>query len=130
MCYNLYTENNSNPWVFIAVAIIFGSVFAYVIITKIKRKNTSWAGTVIDKSVTESVSSNNNANGNDGPGITFGANNAVNRHYVIKIKSDNGKEFNWPVGEGFYNSISVGDRLAKNPGTETPTKINQPSQEQ
>lgn len=119
-------ENNLNPWVFVAVAAIFVGVFAYVIITKIKRKSASWTGTVIDKNVTESVSSNNNTNNNNnsGMGITFGANNAVNRHYTIRIKSDGGEEFTWPVGEGFYAAVAVGDRLAKNPGTETPVKIN------
>ena len=116
---------NNDPIIFAVVIAAVVLVFAYVIYAKIKRRNASWTGTVIDKNVTETATSpvdNNNSNDNDS-GVTFGSRNAINRSYTLRIKDDSGKEFNWPVGQGFYDSTDVGDKLTKNPGTETPTKV-------
>jgi hypothetical protein len=116
--------SNTNPTIFIAVIAIFVVVFGYVIYAKIKRRNAAWTGTVIDKNMTETATApmdNNNSNSNSG--ITFGSRNAINRSYTLRIKGDSGKEFNWPVGQGFYDDVKVGDKLSKTPGTETPTKL-------
>jgi len=115
----------NNTLLLVIFILIFVGIFGYVIFAKIKRRNTSWTGTVIDKNVTETASSSTNAQRNQSnSGIMFGGNrNAINRNYTLRIKDDVGKEFKWPVGDGFYESVQVGDRLSKQPGTETPVKI-------
>lgn len=112
--------NNSNPTALTIAIAIFGAAIVYIIYAKVKRKGASWVGTVVDKNVTESASSSVNDNAS---GLVIGNRNAVNRSYTIRIKSDSGEEFSWPVGEGFYESTNVGDRLQKDSGTETPVKI-------
>ena len=115
-------ENNNNPIVLVVFVVLVVAIVGYIIYAKIKRRNASWTGTVIDKNMTETARAPMN-NGNTNSGITFGGSTAVDRNYTIRVKGDAGKEFTWPVGEGFYNSTNVGDRLQKSPGTETPTKI-------
>jgi regulatory protein YycI of two-component signal transduction system YycFG len=116
-------NNNSNPTIFIVVIAIVVLVFGYVLYAKIKRRGASWSGTVIDKDMVETATSPTDNGNNNSSGITFGTRNAVNRSYKLRIKDDAGKEFNWPVGQGFYDSVNVGDKLTKSPGTETPTKL-------
>jgi hypothetical protein len=112
---------NNNPIYIVIFVVLFASVFGYVIYAKHKRKSVAWTGTVIDKSVSETATTPTN---NNQSGITIGSNqNAVNRSYSLRIKSELGEEFEWSVGEGFYASVQVGDKLTKQPGTETPTKM-------
>lgn len=123
-------EEQGSVWVIVAFVAVFVAILAIVIIQKFKRKGAQWTGVVIDKDMSETVNRNNMNRGNtmggnnNGISIGFGnGNNAVNRSYRLKIRGDDGKEFNWPVGEGFYVSVNVGDRLQKQPGTETPVVL-------
>lgn len=113
---------NSNPLIFGAVAVIFLVILGYTFIAKAKRKSSSWTGTVIDKNVTETASNNTNQD-DQNPSFSIGSRSAINRNYNLRIKDDLNNEFDWPVGSGFYETIVVGDRLTKNSGTETPTKL-------
>ena len=119
-------ENSDGILAVVGFVAIFGGIGGFLIYSKIKRKNAAWTGTVIDKKATETTSGPvHSGRNNSRATISIGANrNAVNKHYKLVIKSDSGEEFSWPVGEGFYESTQVGDRLTKNPGTETPTKNN------
>lgn len=118
------TNTTNNPIVLILVVAIFAAVIGFIIFTNIKRRRANWTGTVIDKSATETATAPvDNGNNRGGFGLTLGTRNAVNTTYTLRIKDDAGKEFNWSVGEGFYGTINVGDRLTKSRGTETPTKI-------
>lgn len=113
----------NNPKIVAAVALFISLFIAYSIVAAKKRKGASWSGVVLDKDMTET---NNTAgqNTNQGIGINLGGNrNAIDRNYNLKIKDDSGKEFNWPVGQGFYESVKVGDKLIKESGTETPRKV-------
>lgn len=124
-------QQQGSIWIVILFGVVFVGAVILIIVQKIKRKGAQWTGVVIDKSMTEdvrrgSVYDRNNGGGGDGINIRFGGGNtAVQRSYNLRIRDDGGKEFNWPVGEGMYQSVNVGDRLQKQPGTETPTVVSQ-----
>lgn len=116
-------------WIIVLIGVVFVGIAAMVTIQKIKRKGAQWTGVVIDKNMNESVKQHGSRDrdtiGGNGFSIGIGGNNAVRRSYNLRIRDDGGKEFNWPVGEGVYQSVNVGDRLQKQPGTETPTILSQ-----
>lgn len=118
-------ENLTEILIFIGIIALFAGIGGFMLFSKMKRKNASWTGVIIDKKVTETSSSPRHSRHiNSRPTISFGTErNAINRHYKLIIRADSGNEFSWPVGEGFYETIQVGERLTKNPGTETPTKV-------
>lgn len=114
-------ETTGSPWVIIVFILFFGAIFGYIIFSKYKRKGATWVGTVIDKKVSEFTSGPTD---NNSSGIVFGGSrNAINRDYSLRMRADTGEEFDWSVGEGFYATVNVGDRLSKASGSETPTKL-------
>lgn len=124
------SQQQGSVWVFVLFGVVFVGMAALIIGQKIKRKGAQWTGVVIDKNMTESVVRDSlhdrDTNSNGGLRIGLGGvNNAVQRSYQLRIRDDAGKEFNWPVGEGVYQSVNVGDKLQKQPGTETPVVLSQ-----
>lgn len=111
------SENTWILWLFIVAFIGFA---VYGLYSKAKRKSETWNAVVIDKSDTERVDSPDSTTPAT---ISVGTRQAVNHDYTLKLKADDGHEFEWPVGEGFYASVQVGDRLQKPAGTETPFKV-------
>ena len=117
-------ETSGDPLILIGIIALFAGVFGYAIYSKVKRKSATWTGAVIDKNVTETVKNSGRSQNRGSIGISLGGNRtAINRNFNLKIRSDAEEEFNWPVGEGFYESVQVGDKLTKSPGTETPAKL-------
>ena len=120
-------QQQGSAWVLVVFGLVFVGIAAVIIIQKIKRKGAQWTGVVIDKNMSEDVVRDNrrdrNGVGSGGFNISMGNNNAVQRSYRLRIRDDSGKEFNWPVGEGVYQTVTVGDRLQKQPGSETPTVL-------
>ncbi len=102
--------------------VIFGGVVAYIIVSAIRRREIQFEGSVIDKNIIENRQMNNGMN--RGPGITLGnnmngnnMNGGVTHEYKIRVKTDQGKEVNYKVSEGMYETIKIGDRVSKPHGT-------------
>lgn len=108
------------------IVVIGGGIVGLGLYQKKKRKEASWSGSVIDKSIQETVHNNDNNNyGEKRTGFSIGSNGfnnntAVTKSYNIKVKTDTGEEISWPISSGMYETLNIGDRLVKNPGTEIP----------
>lgn len=117
----------------IIVLIIFGA-FTAAVISNRKRKAASWTGVVVDKNIQERVqesNSYNNSNDSSGMNIRLGgiglstgnsSNNGVSvtHSYFVSVRPEGGEVFDWSVSSGFYETVSIGDRLSKPSGTLTP----------
>lgn len=118
----------------VAIIVIIVGFFAYSIIAKKKRKDSTWTGVVIDKDILESIHNQNGTNQNSGGLISFnfgnrsGNRSSVVHSYTIKVKTDAGEEFNWPVSNGFYEQVNIGDQLSKPAGTELPNIVQRAQQ--
>ncbi|MDQ5932367.1 MAG: hypothetical protein QG649_452 [Patescibacteria group bacterium] len=112
------------------IAAVFIVIIGLSLYQNKKRKDASWTGVVIDKAMQEHVDRDlNNRQSNDGGGvslISFGNNRsdvAVTHSYSITVRPEGGETFNWSVSSGFYELVSIGDKLSKRPGTTTPEII-------
>ncbi len=119
----------NNIFLIVIVVIVVG-VGLFAIVQYFKRKGMSWSGVVIDKSFTETQVSNSNSRSSGstlsvgGFGVNLGQRpQAVNITYYLVVKTDDGKELRWNVGEGLYGTINIGDRLRKSPGSMTPEVV-------
>jgi len=120
----------SNSTIGILVIAVLVIVIGFVIIQYFRRRSAKWAGSVIDKGFTEHVDRDtvSNRSSQSGSslkigGLTIGGNmqqRHVTRSYYIRVQTDEGKEIKWPVSEGLYETIKIGDRLTKEPGTQIP----------
>ncbi|HVO86707.1 MAG TPA: hypothetical protein VMT23_03215 [Candidatus Binatia bacterium] len=117
------TTTTTNPKAVIAFIAVFAAFIALFIGLYIRRREVVFTGTVIDKNILESVAQNSTMPMNQG-GITFGGgrlgvgnNSGVIHNYQIRVKTDAGKEFNYPISSGKYEIIKIGDRVSKPKGT-------------
>lgn len=124
-------EQQGSALIVVLFVVFFVGMAIAIIVQKVRRKGAQWSGVVIDKTMNEQPLGNRRDRYNDNPGglnIRLGTNNqGIQRSYQLRLRDDGGKEFNWPVGEGVYSSVQVGDRLQKSPGTETPAIISRVS---
>ena len=115
-----------NAFVGIGIVVVFIVIGVVVYLTQKKRKDSSWTGTILDKSVHEIVDRNtDNQNGNGGfslISVSAGRRNdtVVTHSYSIKIRSDTNEVFDWDVSSGMYEMLTIGDKVIKRPGTTTP----------
>jgi len=72
-------------------------------------KKQAWLGTIISKEYREKED--------------FDDSNKKESIYTVKIKIDNGKEFNMAVDSGRYHAWKEGDRLKKESGKLWPEKV-------
>jgi len=100
--------------VFVGVFVV---VFGLVIYSFIHRREETFTGAVTDKDIRENVNNTYNNNFNQPTGIVLGGTNNVTHQYMIKVKTDAGKEISYQVSEGQYQIINIGDRVAKQKGT-------------
>jgi hypothetical protein len=94
--------------------IFFVIVFAIIGGLYIRRREIVFEGEVVDKDIHESTVQNNSMGSG---GITFGNSGGVTHSYMIKVKTDAGKEVNYQISEGKYEIIKIGDRVSKPKGT-------------
>jgi len=134
-------DNNSIGIIIsIAVIVIIVAAFAVGIFTYKKRKAASWTGTVVDKDVQEQIQQSNsygNSNNSQGMNIRIGdigigngtgqMSGRVTHSYSISVRPDSGDVFTWSVSSGFYETVSIGDRLSKPAGTLTPEIVEKAS---
>lgn len=114
-----------------AIVIVVVGAFVFSFVQGKKRKDASWTGTVIDKSMQEHVRTDNDRNDNGSGmsvnGIRFGGDRsdvAVTHSYSITVRPDGaGEPFDWPISSGLYESLNIGDKLVKRPGTDVPEVI-------
>lgn len=123
-------QNEGSVWIIVAIVAVFAVIFGVMIYQKIKRRNAQWSGVVIDKNATETEAHRPNSHSNNsntgGFNIQMGGDRrAINRNYSLRIRDTTNKEFSWPVGEGMYMSVNVGDQLRKDAGSETPVVVSQ-----
>lgn len=106
-----------NVAVLVAFIVIFGGVIIFVIVSAIKRREITFEGVVIDKNVIENRVNNNNM-GAQPNGINIGTmNGGVTHTYKIRVKTDAGKEINYKISEGMYETVKINDRVSKQKGT-------------
>lgn len=115
-----------NIVIFIVISALVVLMFGYMIISAKKRKSAVWAGTVIDKNISETVHSAMGNNSGRGGGLisfnlgTGNNNQSVTKSYYIIVKTDDGQQINWPISSGFYEQVNIGDGLSKPSGTVVP----------
>ncbi len=97
---------------FIIFLIIFFGVIAFMIVSYFRKKEEVFQGVVIDKNINEVQHMNNG-----GPHMTAGMSGGVTHQYMIKVKTDNGKEIKYQISEGKYEIVKIGDRVSKAKGT-------------
>lgn len=108
------------------IPILFLCMLAFFAISFYQRKSMVWTGIVIDKGFDEHTQSNDNGGGIQiGKSLRIGGNvqNYVSRKYYIRVKTDVGQELKWNISEGLYGVINIGDRLAKDAGTQIPRVV-------
>jgi len=120
-----------------AIITVLVGLFAFGFFQNKKRKEASWTGTVLDKSMQENVRTGDSSRMNDDRGgvsvngISFGSNRsevAVTHSYSITVRPDGvGEPFDWPISSGFYETVKIGDKLVKRPGTTTPEIVSSAS---
>ena len=109
---NFGTMNPENvPLIFMlgccSVIVIPFSVLIFVLVMRGKKQ--AWLGTIISKEYREKED--------------FDDSNKKESIYTVKIKIDNGKEFNMAVDSGRYHAWKEGDRLKKESGKLWPEKV-------
>ena len=122
----------SETLIFILIAVIVIGFIGFSLFRSHKQKNSSWSGTVIDKGYDEHVRSNQRRRQ---PGLRVGGigiGNINQQHvsvkYYIRVETLAGGELKWPVSEGLYQQINIGDKLSKESGTKIP-RITESSQQ-
>jgi regulatory protein YycI of two-component signal transduction system YycFG len=120
---------------------VFGAIGVALVVQHFKRKGSEWSGTVIDKDVHENVRNNTTSRhsnldnrsgvqlGTGGPRFGMQNQSHVTLSYSIRVNTSDGKEIKWPISEGLYQQIDIGDQLQKDSGTKIP-RITQKAQEQ
>lgn len=106
--------------IFIGIVIVTIAIFSYSLYAKKKRRQDRWSGVVIDKKIEERIHTNDSNSRASGT-VVFGNNQAVTHSYKITVKTDDGRQLDWPTSSGFYESVQIGDKLTKEVDTEIPT---------
>ena len=122
------TNTQASPLVIVVVIVIFVAVFGFFAYTLIKRREETFEGEVIDKDVIEERNTDNYGPRTNGIGIggmnmnrpgtiSIGNQGGVTHTYRIKVRTTDAKEINYPISEGKYEIIKIGDRVSKAKGT-------------
>lgn len=123
----------SDTLIIIIILAAFGLTGAWLLIRFIRRRTSSWRGTVIDKDFREHIrtaSRSRNQPMGTGPAINIGGMRIGNplqvnqshmtMQYFAIVQLDTGKEIRWPISESLYQQINVGDVLVKPSGSTVP----------
>lgn len=128
----------ANEIIIILVVVVIVAVIGFSIFQKSRRKKEQWTGVVIDKGYSETVrrdttsrtgfrgSGRVNINIGGIGGMGMGNQNQprhVSVNYYIVVKTETGEEIKRNVSEGFYQTVDIGDKIAKDSGTTIPKII-------
>lgn len=96
-------DSDTFPLLFMCVCcfIIIVPFSTLVIVLILKGRKQAWTGTIIDKSANEKTDMDSDR---------------TSVIYSVKIRTDEGKEFNYGVDATKYNEYKIGDRLKKESG--------------
>ncbi len=111
--------------IIIGIVAIVVAALGYSFYSNKKRKDASWEGVVIDKSIsehTETGDRTDNGSGVSVNGIRRGSaqQSAVTHSYSLSVKLASDKVIDWSISSGMYDTVSIGDKLIKRPGTTIP----------
>lgn len=120
------TTTNGPAWLVYGILGLFVLVVAWIVYSKIHQRGEAWEGVVIDKHSNTNVVSNPNSSQNT---VSVGSFNigsnptGVQMTYTLEIKTDDGKQISFPVGQGIFDSANIGDRFVKRAGVMEPERI-------
>jgi len=103
----------------ILIVIIILCVIGLAIYLYIRRLNSAWKGTLIDKQIIQKQVVDNSVDRNMSD--TRKVRTEIN--YQMTFQTENDKRINLSVNSNFYNTSVIGDKFEKVKGEYTPKKI-------
>lgn len=106
--------------VIVALVVAYG---IYALIRNKQRKDADWTGEVIDKAIKEQVHDNTrDTSGGSGFSVNTGGPSVTHKYYIT-VRPATGEQFDWEISSGLYETIAIGDQVAKHPGTAIPEVV-------
>lgn len=95
---------HSFTFFFILILVVFFTFLTYYL--ELRKKNSSWAGTLENKKVSDYFYKGHHSN-----------------VYILYVTKDDGEKMTYNVDETVYHDIHIGDRVTKEKGNYYPTRL-------